>query len=150
MMPNAHRVEALIWLIFTNEKQRQTEFELKPNSFLKTQMRNTTHKSNKNKLREYKKGWDHTILGWRRSSVTKRGNGSRFFMLIGAAGSRRRRSRCCTCLRDGCCSLLTVLTRWGSLRNFYGFGYLLWESDRAEGEGEMRKEKKMGMKTFRE
>ena len=150
MMPNAHRVEALIWLIFTNEKQRQTKFELKPNSFLKTQMRSTTHKSNKNKLREYKKGWGSTILGWRRSFVTKRGNGSRFFMLISAAGSRRRRSRYCTCLRDGYCSLLTVLTRWGSLRNFYGFKYLLWESDRAKGEGEMRKEKKMGTKTFRE
>ena len=36
---------------------------------------------------------------------------------------------------------MMVLTRRGRLRHFsrFGFGFLLWERDRAEGEGEIRK-----------
>ena len=35
--------------------------------------------------------------------------------------------------------VMMVLTRRGRLRHFSGFGFLLWEIDRAEGEGELRK-----------
>ena len=45
---------------------------------------------------------------------------------------------------------MMVLTRRGSLRHFSRFGFLLWERDRAEGEGEMTKrEILMGMKMVR-
>ena len=74
--------------------------------------------------------------------MTKWGNGSRFFMLVGAAGSRRRRLRHRTRQRDGCCSLVMVLTRRRSLRNFYRFGFVLWESDKAKGgRGNEKREK---------
>ena len=50
------------------------------------------------------------------------------------------RSRRCTRWRLGCCSpVMMVLTRRGRLRHFSRFGFLLWERDGAEGEGEMRK-----------
>ena len=39
------------------------------------------------------------------------------------AGTRRR---------NGCCSLVTVLTRRGSFWNFYGFGFGFWESNSGE------------------
>ena len=80
--------------------------------------------------------------------MTKWRNGSRCCCCSSAPlgnGSRLRTLRRCARRRVGCCSLAMVLTRRGSLRNFYGFGFgfLLWESDRAEGEGEgeMRKDK---------
>ena len=81
--------------------------------------------------------------------MTKWGNGSHFFMLIGAIGSRWRRSHRRTCRRDGC-SLVTVLTRRGSLRNFYRFGFVLWESDRAEGGRRNEKIEKMGMNKIKQ
>ena len=67
-----------------------------------------------------------TVLGRRRSSVTKWGNGWRCCCCSSAPlgnGSRRRRLRRCTRRRVGCCSLVMVLTRRESLRNFYGFWF---------------------------
>ena len=37
----------------------------------------------------------------------------------------------------------------GSFFYFYGFGFVLWESNRLKGKGEMREEKKNGDETFR-
>ena len=100
-------------------------------------------------MREYKNGWGSTVLGRRRSSMKKWGNGSCFFMLVGSTGSRWRRTHHCTRQRDGCCSLVTILTRWGSLRNFYGFEFMLWENDRAKGwKGKWEKRKRRGWEPF--
>ena len=72
--------------------------------------------------------------------------------LVGAVGKwvTTARSRRCTRRRLGRCSpVMMVLTRRGRLRHFSGFGFLLWERDRAEGEGEMRKrEILMGWKWY--
>ena len=52
------------------------------------------------------------------------------------------RSRRCTRRRPRRCSPVMMVLIWrGRLRHFSGFRFLLWERDRAEGEGEMRKKK---------
>ena len=124
------------------EKQKQTEFKLKPFIFLKTQMR-ITNQINKQGER-VQKGMRQHCLGLEEIVCDKMGKWMTFLY------AHQRRWVQTEEIAPPYTSERSVLSTGDGLdevrevEKFLGFGFVLWESVGMKGKGEMRKEKADG------